>query len=167
MIRFVDMRAADIAGSRFAFWNTTTDSFVPLCSYAWGSWAEFESEFEEVGSRLGQPLERFKGLCPPWVFAPGPGGVAWSYNKQPVPGHDGWWFQIGLGGPCWLVVLDVDSYTGAHIDSRGVVDARHTPAEVLRWLLDNHPPLDSWVRPTEEEVKRSWDTPFSEAKGEA
>lgn len=75
MIRFVDMRAADIAGSRFAFWNTTTDSFVPLIGYAWDTWAEFEEEYQEehtVRFSNNYPLERFKALCPPWAFEPVP-----------------------------------------------------------------------------------------------
>ncbi len=72
MIRFVDMRAADIAGSRFAFWNTVVDSFIPLIGYAWATWGDFVEEYQDRGERLGIDLERFKRVCPPWVFEPVP-----------------------------------------------------------------------------------------------
>lgn len=75
MIRFIDMRGADIPGCRFAFWNTATDSFVALVTQAWDTWAEFESEYQtDAGTTFSNsyPLERFKALCPPWVFAPAP-----------------------------------------------------------------------------------------------
>jgi hypothetical protein len=89
VIRFVDMRAADIAGSRFAFWNTKTDSFVPLVSYAWDTWAQFEEEYrEEHTARFSNsyPLERFRGLCPPWAFEPPPAeGVCFRCNQA---GHE-------------------------------------------------------------------------------
>lgn len=89
MIRFVDMRSADVAGVRFAFWNTTVDSFVPLIAYGWDTWTEFEAEYhEEHTTRFSNahPLERFKGLCPPWVFEPAPAeGVCFRCLKE---GHE-------------------------------------------------------------------------------
>ena len=84
--------------------------------------------------------------------------IAWSYNKQLVPGHPGWYFQIGLGGPCWFVNSLEDSYTGIQVDRSGDVTARNVPRELVRWLLDNCPPLDSWVKPTQEQVQASWDS---------
>jgi hypothetical protein len=73
--------------------------------------------------------------------------VVWTFEYQDVPGHPEWQFRTGLGGPCWFVLLKHDSYTHVTIDFRGSVDARQATPEVVRWLLDNHPPLDSWVKP--------------------
>lgn len=82
--------------------------------------------------------------------------ITWTCATQPVPGHDEWVFRIGLGGPCWCMWLKRDGYTSAQIGIHGEVTSRNVPVDVLRWLLDNCPPLDSWVRPTEEQVKAAW-----------
>jgi hypothetical protein len=89
MIRFVDMRAADIAGSRFAFWNTVTGRFVyNNDEAAWDTWADFEeaNRASLEDGRDPDPLERFKGLCPSWVFEPPPAeGVCFRCNTA---GHE-------------------------------------------------------------------------------
>ena len=71
MIRFVDMREADIAGIRFAFWDTVTDSFIKADvdgSTAWDNWAEFEDLFSDETENL----QRFKRLLPAWAFESSP-----------------------------------------------------------------------------------------------
>lgn len=86
MIRFIDMRAADVAGCRFAFWNTVVDGFVRLHASAWDTWDEFEGEFREAAGATfsnSYPLERFKGLCPAWVFAQPPiDGVCYHCGSE-------------------------------------------------------------------------------------
>lgn len=70
MIRFVDMRAADIAGSRFAFFDTVKDRFVQKAGeHAWETWGDFEEVCGMVDPDDDQhPIDRFRGLCPAWVF---------------------------------------------------------------------------------------------------
>ena len=62
MVRFVDLRGQDI-GYRFAFWSTCPDRF--LCYQEQQAWDTFE-EFEKIF--IGSDLERFRSLCPDWVF---------------------------------------------------------------------------------------------------
>ena len=69
MIRFVDMRAADIAGIRFAFWDTSTDRFVEIDGeQAWGDWDEMELSGCRSWRKDQPTRERLRGLCPEWVF---------------------------------------------------------------------------------------------------
>lgn len=89
MIRFVDMRAADIAGGRFAFFDTITNRFVSNNDEtAWVDWADFEeaNSISREEGRDPRPAERFKRLCPPWVFEPVPEqGVCFRCLKE---GHE-------------------------------------------------------------------------------
>lgn len=72
MIAFVDMRSCEIAGARFAFYNTVPDKFVELDgNQAWHCWTEFNRDFQIHNPETGiiyKDIERFKGLCPAWVF---------------------------------------------------------------------------------------------------
>ena len=75
MIRFVDIRGQYI-GYNFAFWNTIYDRFEKFSEdYAWDDWTEFEESYK------GDDLERFKGLCPGWVFT-NKGGLEMNNNGQ-------------------------------------------------------------------------------------
>lgn len=78
MIRFVDMRSADIAGIRFAFWNTIVDAFVQIGDeQAWDTWDELTetaAAYKEQGVSGG--LKRLRGICPDWVFV---------INEQQLP----------------------------------------------------------------------------------
>jgi len=71
--------------------------------------------------------------------APEAPAVAWSTEKRPVPGFEGWSYAVGKGGPCWYAHLDVDTYTHVMVLPNGGVSARNAPAGVVRWLLDNAP----------------------------
>lgn len=54
MIRFVDMRAADVAGGRFAFFDTVRDRFVQKAGeHAWDTWADFEGSSASVAEPTG------------------------------------------------------------------------------------------------------------------
>lgn len=66
MIRFVDMRKADVEGVRFAFWDTVTDRFVELAGEQ--AWAEV-SEIPEDPSRW-----RLIRVVPRWAFNRAPHG---------------------------------------------------------------------------------------------
>lgn len=93
MIRFVDMRHADAAGYRFAFWDTVRDQFVAIDGWqAFETWDEFEESHKGSGYH---ELERFRGLCPEWVFKPepqgediGPRGTIWECGRC-AQLHDG------------------------------------------------------------------------------
>ncbi len=68
MIRFVDMRSAEIACVRFAFWNTVTDRFVAVDgAQGWDTWTEFFEEWNTSHGCLVE-LDRYKGLTPAWAF---------------------------------------------------------------------------------------------------
>ncbi|MHA1572980.1 MAG: hypothetical protein ACTSX8_03215 [Alphaproteobacteria bacterium] len=68
MIRFVDMRAAGIDCTRFAFWNTVVDQFVDINgAEGWETWAEFAEEWQ-AGRGDPQELERYRHLTPAWAF---------------------------------------------------------------------------------------------------
>lgn len=82
--------------------------------------------------------------------------ASWSYLCRPVPDHEDWVYRIGLGGPCWSAWLKSDTYTSVSIDQGGEVTTRNAPESVVQWLLDSHPPLDSWVKPTEGQVREAW-----------
>ena len=73
MIRFVDMRAADIVGHRFAFWDTVVDRFVNVAGdVAWETWKEFieAADFEQEDCGKTVQIDRFRKLCPEWVDKP-------------------------------------------------------------------------------------------------
>jgi len=82
MIRFIDIRNQG-TGERFAFYNTVNNKFLEFdYEQAWTNWNEFEIAFlNEEYRQCIQPghflkdtplkreeLERFKSLCPEWVF---------------------------------------------------------------------------------------------------
>ena len=63
MIRFVDIRNQGI-GYRFSFWDTITDKYI--ChngEYAWNNWDDFVEIIQDDIN-----VERYKRLCPTWVF---------------------------------------------------------------------------------------------------
>ena len=67
MIRFIDIRNQG-TGERFAFYNTVYDQFMCFSlEQTWTNWAEFEEAFKSDDCTV-YPIERFKGLCPEWVF---------------------------------------------------------------------------------------------------
>jgi len=62
MKRFIDLRNQD-TGYRFAWFDTVTDKFESFKGeQVWDTW----SEFEEVC--LPSIRERYKRLCPLWIF---------------------------------------------------------------------------------------------------
>ena len=64
MKRFIDLRHHynDIYAN-FTWWDTVTLSFeIHGGASAWETWEEFEGYYE------GKELERYRGLCPEWVF---------------------------------------------------------------------------------------------------
>lgn len=64
MIRFIDLRGQH-TGSNFAFWDTVRDVFVSICTeQAWDNW----QDFEEIAQGRVYELDRFRRLCPEWVF---------------------------------------------------------------------------------------------------
>ena len=63
MIRFIDIRNLG-TGSRFSFFDTVTMNYIEIGGeQSWNNW----DEFLEISS-LSDDLERFKRLCPDWVF---------------------------------------------------------------------------------------------------
>lgn len=78
MIVFVDLRASNIVGHRFAFWDTVRDRFVELGNeMAWLEWDDFLASYADdltfdsssaFYSGEPFPVERFKSLCHGWVF---------------------------------------------------------------------------------------------------
>jgi hypothetical protein len=62
MKRFVDLRGQK-TGYKFCWFDTVRDEFEFFSgSQCFDSWIEFEEGYE------GSELERYKGLCPEWVF---------------------------------------------------------------------------------------------------
>lgn len=64
MIRFVDIRGQGI-GSRFSFYDTIESDYINIDNcVAWDNWDQFlewaEGEYID--------FDRFKKLCPVWVF---------------------------------------------------------------------------------------------------
>ena len=78
MIRFIDLGDqiyCDDESRSFAFFNTIYDQFVTFDNgeVYFDSWKEFEESYNSVLELQKDhkdviPLERFKSLCPPWVF---------------------------------------------------------------------------------------------------
>lgn len=63
MKRFIDLRGQHI-GERFAWWCTVSDTFESFKGeYAFNTWKDFVEVYE------GEQLDRYRGLCPSWVFA--------------------------------------------------------------------------------------------------
>ncbi len=73
MIRFVDLRKADIVHGRFAFFDTIPDRFIEMAGeQTWNTFQQFKEDYNndpfKHDRQKTQPLERFKGLCPTWVL---------------------------------------------------------------------------------------------------
>lgn len=68
MIRFIDLRhhTDDLAGSRFAFFDTVTDTFVAddMGCQVWEAIGQFAQGYKLTAAH---PLERFVGLTPEWA----------------------------------------------------------------------------------------------------
>jgi len=63
MKRFIDMRH-NRTNYLFAWWDTIFDAFeTHSVNMARDSWEEFAEDFQ------GDELDRYKALCPPWVFS--------------------------------------------------------------------------------------------------
>ena len=79
MIRFIDLRhhADDLAGDRFAFFDTVTDTFVAddMGCQVWDTIGEFASGYQPTETH---PLSRFVGLTPEWAKHAGRVGGAAS-----------------------------------------------------------------------------------------
>jgi len=61
VIRFIDLRAADI-GARFAFFDTVTDTFRMYSGYqVWDNWRDFKQDY------TGDELDRYEALLPDWL----------------------------------------------------------------------------------------------------
>jgi hypothetical protein len=72
MIRFIDVGSQvgldETWPRQFSFWDTVTDRYIELDGeQMWSTWAEFEETYLGAASRPHN-LERFKSLCPEWVF---------------------------------------------------------------------------------------------------
>lgn len=65
MIRFVDMRDAEIAGICFAWWDTVTSRFLEGEEQAWETWEECKEDLAE--SCPGMDIGRLEGLLPQWA----------------------------------------------------------------------------------------------------
>ena len=69
MIRFVDLRPADIIGARFAYWDTIRGRFVEILGvHGWETWQEFVGDVRITG--LSLDLDRFRRLTPDWAHDP-------------------------------------------------------------------------------------------------
>lgn len=64
MKRLIDLRQHhEDTGYNFAWWDTVTDKFESHCSQqAWETWEEFKDCISQKN------IERYKNLCPEWVF---------------------------------------------------------------------------------------------------
>jgi hypothetical protein len=65
--RFVDLgtqlSSGDDGPREFAWWDTVVDKFEEHSGYqTWLSWGDFVDDYE------GDQLERYRSLCPDWVF---------------------------------------------------------------------------------------------------
>lgn len=71
MIRFVDIRDSDIAGYRFAFWDTAIDQFVRLAGdEAWDDIAELRESHDIAANSDKWNIDRLIELCPSWAHTP-------------------------------------------------------------------------------------------------
>lgn len=65
-MRFVDLRSAEIAGVRFAFWDTVEDRFVTgINGQAWGTWQEFLDDLPTTTH--DNTIQRWWRLSPAWI----------------------------------------------------------------------------------------------------
>jgi len=71
MIRFVDIREAEIEGHRFAFWCTVNNEWITLGGYqAWDNWSDFRTSFVlEYGPDV-ERYQRYVSLAPGWTVRP-------------------------------------------------------------------------------------------------
>lgn len=72
MIRFIDIGKQvgldEEWGREFCFWNTVTDRFIEFAGHQmWRSWEDFREDYE-YEKTLPYPIERFKNVCPDWIF---------------------------------------------------------------------------------------------------
>jgi len=79
VIRFVDLRHVNLAGSRFAFWDTVTDRFLNIdgCE-AFDDFAEL-CDYHAT-SDCTFPLERLVGHLPGWAMTADPKHDADEYD---------------------------------------------------------------------------------------
>lgn len=64
MKRFIDLRGQH-TGNRFAWWDTCVDRFESFKGeWAFTEWKDFVEVYE------GDEIDRYRGLCPKWVFIP-------------------------------------------------------------------------------------------------
>lgn len=70
MIRFVDVRGQGLR-ARFSFWTTVIDRFLSYSgNQAWSTWEDFRADFTASTNATPQQLQRYRSLCPAWVFDP-------------------------------------------------------------------------------------------------
>ncbi len=66
MIRFCDLREADIVGGRFAFFDTVTDRFIELeDEQVFETW---EDVLDFLKGEEQTFVDRLEQLCPVWVY---------------------------------------------------------------------------------------------------
>lgn len=73
MIRFIDLRSADISGANFAFFDTVTDSFLEIGgSQTWVNKQDFVQDILTFGIGPKWPRESFRylNLMPDWTINP-------------------------------------------------------------------------------------------------
>jgi len=62
MKRFINLKGQHV-GFKFAWWDTIRDEFECFKGwYAFNTWEEFKDVYN------GDEIERYKSLCPKWVF---------------------------------------------------------------------------------------------------
>ena len=67
MKRFIDLRGQD-TGYRFAWYDTIVDEFESVAGYeAWDAWEDFVDS-ATVAEWHTSNLDRYRKLCPAWVF---------------------------------------------------------------------------------------------------
>lgn len=80
MIRFVDIREAEIEGHRFAFWCTVNDEWIKLGGYeAWDDWADFRQTFMIEYGPDTERYRRYLSLAPGWTVHP------WNRDRDNDP----------------------------------------------------------------------------------
>ena len=80
MIRFIDIRNQG-TGFRFSFWDTIVDEFIEIdTEYAWDDWEDF-LEVAKLVSIKKDVIERYRTLCPEWVFNKEEDGIEGFYTK--------------------------------------------------------------------------------------
>ena len=70
MKRFVDIRGQATA-YRFAWFDTGCDHFEEFDgSQVWDTWDNFADDYAHTDRVMTSDLERYRVLCPAWVFSP-------------------------------------------------------------------------------------------------